>query len=170
MERLLKVKSISINQSTGNRKKNMFILNEVTWLQRCGITKAWNGICDWYLNNKSLYLDQKIMDWKGQSSLVAQWVKNPVLSLLWWRFYSWPGNFCMPQPKKKICLQAVQKQELGQDWPKEFTLLTSVFAWLGYMLIWDQICCWFSPVSNSIPKIFLSAILQPRFGYLKIHP
>ena len=36
------------------------------------------------------------------SSLVVQWVKNPVLSLLWlesllWHgFHSWPGNFHMP--------------------------------------------------------------------------
>jgi len=39
---------------------------------------------------------------------VAQWVKNPVLSLLWlgsllWpRFDPWPGNFCMLQPWPKI--------------------------------------------------------------------
>ena len=32
-----------------------------------------------------------------------QWVKEPVLSLLWQRFDSWPGNFHMPWawPKKK---------------------------------------------------------------------
>ena len=43
------------------------------------------------------------------SSLVAQWAKDPVLSLLWlwlllWHgFDPWPGNFCMLQagPKKK---------------------------------------------------------------------
>ena len=34
---------------------------------------------------------------------MAQWVKDPALSLLWCRFDSWSGNFCMPQvePKKK---------------------------------------------------------------------
>ena len=45
---------------------------------------------------------------KRQKSLVAQWVKDPVLSLLWlglilWcRFNAWPRNFHMPwvQPKK----------------------------------------------------------------------
>ena len=42
------------------------------------------------------------------SSLVAHWVKDPVSllwlrSLLWHRFYPWPGNFHLPQaqPKKK---------------------------------------------------------------------
>ena len=29
--------------------------------------------------------------------LVAQWVKDLALSLLWLRFNSWPGNFHMPQ-------------------------------------------------------------------------
>ena len=35
---------------------------------------------------------------------MAQWVKDPVLSLLWRRFDPWPGNFHMPQarPKKKV--------------------------------------------------------------------
>ena len=34
---------------------------------------------------------------------MAQWVKDPVLSLLWRGFSPWPGNFHMPQaqPKKK---------------------------------------------------------------------
>ena len=38
-----------------------------------------------------------------RSSLVAQRVKDPVLSLLWLRFDPWPWNFCMlwVQPKKK---------------------------------------------------------------------
>ena len=43
------------------------------------------------------------------SSLVAQWVKDPALSLLWlwlqlWHgFDPWPRNFCMPQaqPERK---------------------------------------------------------------------
>ena len=41
------------------------------------------------------------------SSSVVQWVKHPVLSLLWlwlllWRwFHTWPGNFCKPQPRPK---------------------------------------------------------------------
>ena len=50
----------------------------------------------------------------ASSSLLAQWVKNSVLSLLWlgsllWhRFDSWPRNFCMAtgvaKKKKKKCL------------------------------------------------------------------
>ena len=38
---------------------------------------------------------------------MAQWVKDPVLSLLWLRSLMWcgfhprPGDFCMPQPKKE---------------------------------------------------------------------
>ena len=37
------------------------------------------------------------------SSLTAQWVKNLVVSLLWFGFNPWPQNFCTPraQPKKK---------------------------------------------------------------------
>ena len=35
---------------------------------------------------------------------MAQWIKDPALSLLWLRFSPWPGNFCMSwaQPKKNI--------------------------------------------------------------------
>ena len=32
-----------------------------------------------------------------RSSLVAQWVKDQVLSLVWCRFSPWPGNFSMQQ-------------------------------------------------------------------------
>ena len=32
-----------------------------------------------------------------RSSLVAQWVKDLVLSLPWLRFYHWPRNFLRPQ-------------------------------------------------------------------------
>ena len=37
------------------------------------------------------------------NSLVAQWVKDPALPLLWCKFCPWPGNFLMPwtQPKTK---------------------------------------------------------------------
>ena len=35
------------------------------------------------------------------SSLVAQWVKDLVLSLLWPRFDPWRGNFCMHQGAKR---------------------------------------------------------------------
>ena len=31
------------------------------------------------------------------SSLAAQWLKDPALSLLWRRFSPWPENFCMLQ-------------------------------------------------------------------------
>ena len=71
--------------------------------------------------------------------------------------------------KTILHLWAVQKQELGQAWPKEFSLPTPILAWLDYMLSWDQICCCLSLVSDNILKIFLSTILQTRFGYLKIH-
>ena len=42
---------------------------------------------------------------QNRNSLVAQQVKDLELSLLclgsllWRRFDSWPGNFCMPQPR-----------------------------------------------------------------------
>ena len=40
---------------------------------------------------------------KLRSSLVAQQVEEPVLSLLWCRLDPWPENFCMPpvQPNKQ---------------------------------------------------------------------
>ena len=44
---------------------------------------------------------------------MAQWVKDPVLSLLWLRFAPWPGNFCMSQvwpPKKKKWRSLVLQQ------------------------------------------------------------
>ena len=34
---------------------------------------------------------------------MAQWVKDPVLSLLWHGFDPWPGNFCMPWAWPKKC-------------------------------------------------------------------
>ena len=33
---------------------------------------------------------------------MAQWIKDLVLSLLWFGFDPWPGNFCLP---KKITPQ-----------------------------------------------------------------
>ena len=43
---------------------------------------------------------------KTRSSLVVQWVKDMVLSLLWCRFDTWASNFCMQwaRPKKKQIL------------------------------------------------------------------
>lgn len=35
------------------------------------------------------------------SSLMAYWVKDAMLSLMWWGFDPWPLNFCMPQVYKK---------------------------------------------------------------------
>ena len=32
---------------------------------------------------------------------VTQQVKDPALSLLWYRFDPWSGNFCMPQEQPK---------------------------------------------------------------------
>ena len=50
---------------------------------------------------------------------MAQWVKNPALSLqwlrllLWHRFNPWPRNFCMPwtKPKKKTNKQTKKKHQ-----------------------------------------------------------
>ena len=38
------------------------------------------------------------------TSLVVQWLKDPVLSLLWHGFDPWPQNFCMvwAWPRKKL--------------------------------------------------------------------
>ena len=50
-----------------------------------------------------------------RSSLVAQWVKDPVLSLPWLWSLLWPGNFCMPQAhpggKKKKSLPCILKRQ-----------------------------------------------------------
>ena len=32
---------------------------------------------------------------------MAQWVKDPVLSLLWYKFDPWLGNFCLPRLQSK---------------------------------------------------------------------
>ena len=44
-----------------------------------------------------------LKDVDAWNSLVAQWVKELALSLLWCGFDLWPRNFCMPQawPKEK---------------------------------------------------------------------
>lgn len=55
-----------------------------------------------FLRNYSNTVFKKCMSW---SSLVTQWVKNLVLSLLWLGFDLWRLNFCMPRmrpPPKKI--------------------------------------------------------------------
>ena len=46
-----------------------------------------------------------------RSSLVAQWVKDPALSLLCLRFDPWPGNFCM----LKVWTEQKQTKNLT-DW------------------------------------------------------
>ena len=55
--------------------------------------------------NKPILLElgrRKLFAWERiRSSLVAQWVKNPVLSLLWLRFNPWTQNFHVPQVWQK---------------------------------------------------------------------
>ena len=66
------------------------------------------------------------------SSLVAQWVKDPV-SLLWlglllWHGSDpWPGNFCMPwaQPKKKSH-QKLEENQTNQKTPNKPMLFMAV--------------------------------------------
>ena len=48
------------------------------------------------MKKKQLILSHKDHVKMKTSSLVAQLVKNPVLSLLWLEFDPWPRNFCMP--------------------------------------------------------------------------
>ena len=48
-----------------------------------------------------LLIDNFIKITKVQSSLVAQQVKDPVLSLLWLRFHPYPGNLCCQKKKQK---------------------------------------------------------------------
>ena len=57
--------------------------------------------------------------------MVAQWVKEPALSLLWLRFHPWPGNFGTPraQPKKKSGGKSVVG---GWDWGLQVTWMMLV--------------------------------------------
>lgn len=46
------------------------------------------------------------------SSLVAEWVKDPTLSLLWLWFDSWPINFHLPRVQQKKRLSEDKRVEL----------------------------------------------------------
>ena len=57
---------------------------------------------------------------KKGSSLVAQWVKDQVLSLLWHGFDHWPGNFHVwqvwPKKKKKKRKRILGRQTTDVHW------------------------------------------------------
>ena len=58
----------------------------------------------------------------SKSSLVAQWGKDSVLSLLWYMFSLWPRNFQIPsvQPKKEVKITgaaAYTLQEVTDQFP-----------------------------------------------------
>ena len=52
---------------------------------------------------------------------MAQWVKDSMLSLqrlwllLWQRFDSWPGNFCMPQVQEKKEKEKKERERRRKD-------------------------------------------------------
>lgn len=50
------------------------------------------------------------------SSLAAQWLKGPALSLLWRRLSPWPENCCMLQVLLPNPLQVKQKPPLFTLW------------------------------------------------------
>ena len=77
-----------------------------------------------------MYQEVCIKEFSG-SSLVAQWVKDSALSLLWCRFNPWPGNFHMLQvgPKKNSLLLTIFIPLLSQSTFKiEYILLTKFQA------------------------------------------
>ena len=90
---------------------------------------------------------------KTRSSPVAQWVKDPVLSLkwpgslLWHRFDPCPGNFCMLQvwPKKKK--KKERKTKILKK-KKTHTITNHLFS----SLFSYPISLWFFPISKKIPK------------------
>ena len=43
-----------------------------------------------------------IQKWEVESSLLALWIKDLMLSLLWQRFDSWPRNFLKEKKKEEI--------------------------------------------------------------------
>ena len=85
------------------------------------------------------------------SSLVAQRVKDLVLSLLLHRFNPWLRNFSMLQPKKKSCLKTNQKEiwvmgskaRFAGSPSKNHNLLTQEsipFFWKGSQSNYLRIC------------------------------
>ena len=56
-----------------------------------------------------------------RSSLVAQWVKDLTLSLLWWGFDPWLGNFCLPwaQPNKWTNKQTNKQKTQPKTYAKD---------------------------------------------------
>ena len=62
--------------------------------------KSWFHLRMFWMKSKIINFLKNLSFW---SSLVAQWVKDLVLSLLWLGFNPCPGNFRMPwtQPKKQ---------------------------------------------------------------------
>ena len=73
--------------------------------------------------------EENIIRVESWSSLVAQWVKDPMLSLqqlgslLWHGFSLWPGNFHMPavQPKIKI-KKKIELSPISIDLNEKFKL------------------------------------------------
>ena len=49
----------------------------------------------------------------GRNSLVVQWVKDPVLSLLWCGFFPWPENFHMPQVQHQKKKKEEEKERVA---------------------------------------------------------
>ena len=83
------------------------------------------------------------MNKTGWSSLVAHWMKHPMLSLLWlesqlWSWFSpWPWNFCMHQALPKQTQKAKNPQKSLSFWSlragkrRQTTYVYKVFSLLG---------------------------------------
>ena len=68
-------------------------------------------------------------------SLVARWVKEAALSLLWCRFVPWLGNFQMPWawPKKKVLEVLVVAQ-----WVKNLTSIHGDVGLISGLVYWPK--------------------------------
>ena len=107
------------------RKKNAYIMEFLLWLSRL------NEDTGSSLGFKILVL---------RSSEVAQWVKDPSLSLPWLEFDPWPENFHVPwtwskKKKKKVLVPTiiVFSFEINKNKSEMYSPATTVFTlfWLS---------------------------------------
>ena len=138
---------LNINKSSKQAETKYDNINHLNVLHpsHCKFSLEWNckkpkdllrsAAVRWVAFSKSyktsLGLSFSISEMMG-SSLMAQWVKDSMLSLLWPRFIPCPGNFHMPwaQQKKKIKKIKKIKEEEEERTEKEKV----GFAWIGFEL------------------------------------
>ena len=102
---------------------------------------------------------------------MAQWVKDPALSLLWLgsllccRFNLWPRNFCMPQVQPKIiimCMDILIKQLFpsGAIFYKDLTRMSITIGIFSFY----HVCVFLKKI-----LYYLSHSIIPYFIYLYMY-